>query len=89
MDGKEMKKIAMIISVILTLCFICSCTGTPQATETEPETAETVTETEKITETETETEPVTAAETEEAKQMRTFKTRLIVNVRNLLMSSDE
>ena len=53
MDGKEMKKIALILSLILTLCFICSCAGTPEVTETKEITE---TETEKETETETETE---------------------------------
>ena len=29
MDGKEMKNISFAISVLLTLCFVCSCAGAP------------------------------------------------------------
>ncbi len=65
-----MKKISLIVSVILTLCFICSCAGEPAPTVTETKEI-TETETEKEIETETETE--TEAVTEEAKQVRTFK----------------
>ena len=64
-----MKKISLIVSVILTLCFICSCAGEPAPAVTETKEI-TETETEKETETETETE--TEAVTEEEKPVRTF-----------------
>lgn len=69
MDGKEMKNISFAISVLLTLCFVCSCAGAPAATETE--TAEETTEA--VTETETEIQTETEAVTEEVKKVRTFK----------------